>query len=74
MIGDNPVVIVAVVLAVAAFLYMRLSRGRDPRRCPQCNRLVVDLRSTGTDITCDHCGTELRRAADGTLTRRVTSP
>ncbi len=73
MIGDNPVVVVVVVAAIVAYLYMRLFRRRDPRLCPQCGRLVLDTRATGPEITCPHCGTELRREANGTLHRR-TSP
>jgi len=70
MIGDNPVVIVLVVLALGLFAYTRLLRRRDPRRCPQCQRHVLDVRATGPDVVCPHCATELRRAEDGSLQRR----
>ena len=70
MIGDNPIVIAIVVLGVLAYLYTKLARYRDPRRCPQCHRLVIDIRATGPEVTCGNCGTELRRSPDGVLTRR----
>jgi tRNA(Ile2) C34 agmatinyltransferase TiaS len=69
VIGDNPYVVAVVVIALAAFLWMKLGRRRDSRRCPQCQRFALSL--AGDDaFECQRCGTPLHRDPDGTVRRR----
>ena len=63
MIGDNPVVVVFMVLLIAGLLGPKLLRRRDPRRCPQCQGLAFDLRGGSKSIRCKRCGTHLERDA-----------
>jgi uncharacterized paraquat-inducible protein A len=74
MLGDNPWVIGLVLFIVVGLLAPKVWRARDARRCPQCRGLAVDFasRSAAGDVTCRRCGTELVRAHDGVLRRKVS--
>lgn len=69
MIGDNPIVVTVVLLGIAAYLYMRLSRQSDRRRCPACRTVALALVEPGTPFECRHCGTRLVAGTDGAIRR-----
>ena len=78
MIGDNPFVIVFIVVAIVAYFAMKLGRERDPRRCPQCRGFMLGLGGTNagndadaTFVECQKCATELVRDPAGHLHRRA---
>ena len=72
MLGDSPLVIGFVLLLVVGMFGPRLWRQRDPRRCPQCQGLALDLAGGSENIVCKHCYTELVRSKDGRLRRKGT--
>lgn len=69
MLGDNPVVVAFVCFLLVGFLGPKLWRRRDPRRCPQCQGLALDLAGGSQQILCKRCGTELVRGPNGRLRR-----
>jgi len=73
VIGDNPIVIGFVLVFIAALLASKGLRRKDPRRCPQCQAIGIELlgaKGNDREVECRRCGTLLVRDDAGKLHHR----
>ena len=82
MIGDSPIVAGFVLVFLLAFLASKGLRRKDPRRCPQCQSLGIELLADQRtdaepagfgrprEVECRRCGTPLVRDEGGRLHHR----
>jgi len=75
VIGDSPIVAGFVLVFLVAFLASKGLRRKDPRRCPQCQALGIELLGAKTgdgtrEVECRRCATPLVRDLAGKLHHR----